>query len=310
MKVFLRRVFELPALFPLREQVWKRAAIKASQSARRVAEEYGYQALDSAGDFFGPGNSRETLFLLGGGSSINELSNSHFEHMRSQASIGFNVWAIHPFIPDVYSFETGKDKDGPSEDTQYISQRLLHQDVIEANPKFLFLRPTLPATPRNLVQVPEALRRNQFMYGRANLPTRNSSNLRRDIHRILQSYKLGEAPSNVLLDNGATVVRMLFFGALQGFKKIVLTGIDLDDRPYFWLSPDYAYGSEEITRVFPRRNGVPHDTLETTDRPFPVDQVIVALSQSLKDHFGISVYIGSSRSTLAPALPVYPWPET
>jgi hypothetical protein len=309
MKIFLRRVFELPGLFALREQVWKRAASKASQSARRVADEYGYQALDCAEDFFGPGKSRETLFLLGGGSSINELSGSHFEHMRSRASIGFNVWAIHPFVPDVYSFETGKDQDGPSEDTQFISQRLLRQDVVEANPKFLFLRPTLPATSRNLVQVPEAFRNNQFMYGRANLPTRNSSNLRRDIHQILRSCKLGEAPSNVLLDNGATIVRMLVFGALQGFKRIVLTGIDLDDRPYFWLAPDYPHGSAEISRVFPRRSGVPHDTLETIDRPFPVDQVIVALSQSLKKDFGISVYAGSSRSTLAPAIPVYPWPE-
>jgi hypothetical protein len=290
MKIFLRKVFELPALFALREQVWRRAATKASQSARRVAFQHGYQALDTAEDFFGPRKSRESLFLLGGGSSINELTGGHFDHIRSRASIGFNVWAIHPFIPDVYSFETGKDQNRPGEDTQF--------------------QPTLPATSRNLVQVPESLRNNQFMYGRANLPTRDASNLLQDVHRVLRAYKLGRNPNNVFLDNGATVVRMLVFGALQGFRNIVLIGIDLDDRPYFWLAPDYPFRSEEIARVFPRRSGLPHDTLETLNRPFPVDRLVLALSHVLKKSFGITVYVGNSRSTLAPSIPVYPWPAT
>ena len=308
-KTSLRKLFESPAAASLRKQVWKSAAARASQSAEMVASSYGYRTLDTTEDFFEPGKSKETLFLLGGGSSINDLSDNDFAHIRSQASIGFNVWAIHPFVPDAYSFETGKEEDGPSEDTQFVSQQLLRQDVIRAGPKFLFLRPTLPASPKNLVQVPQELHNNQFMYGRANLPTRDRSNLLTDVHQILQSYKIGEAPHNVLLDNGATVVRMLVFGALQGFKRIVLTGIDLDDRPYFWMAPEYRHGSPEISRIFPRRSGVPHDTLETVDRPFPVDHVIVALRKALQEDFGITVYVGSPRSTLAPRIPVYSWPK-
>jgi len=308
-KTSLRKLFESPAAASLRKQVWKRAAARASQSAEMVASSYGYRTLDVTEEFFGPGKSKETLFLLGGGSSINDLSDSDFAHMKFHTSIGFNVWAIHPFVPDAYSFETGKQEDGPSEDTRFISQQLLRQDVIRAGPKFLFLRPTLPSNPKNLVQVPQELHNNQYLYGRANLPTRDHSNLFTDVHQILQCYKMGEAPSNVLLDNGATVIRMLVFGALQGFKSIVLTGIDLDDRPYFWLAPEYRHGSPEVSRIFPRRSGVPHDTLETVDRPFPVDQVIVALRKALQEDFGITVYVGSSRSTLAPGVPVYPWPK-
>jgi len=309
LKTSLRKLFESPVAASLRKHVWKRAAARASKSADMVASSHGYQTLDVTEDFFGPGKSKETLFLLGGGSSINDLSDSDFAHMRFHTSIGFNVWAIHPFVPDAYSFETGKEEDGPSEDTQFISQQLLRQDVMQSRPKFLFLRPTLPASPKNLVQVPQELHKNQYIYGRANLPTRDHSNLLADVHQILQSYQMGEAPHNVLLDNGATVIRMLVFGALQGFKSIVLTGIDLDDRPYFWLAPEYHYGSPEICRTFPRRSGVPHDTLETVDRPFPVDQVIVALSTALYEDFDITVYVGSSRSTLAPRIPVYSWPK-
>lgn len=305
----MRRLFEAPVAGALRKQVWKRAASRASQSAKIVAANHGYQTLDITEDFFERHEMKETLFLLGSGSSINDLSDSDFAHIRFEASIGFNVWAIHPFVPDVYSFETGKDEEGPSEDTQFISRQLLRQEVITAGPNFLFLRPTLPASPKNLVQVPHELRNNQYMYGRANLPTRDYANLRMDVREILKSYKMGEPPNNVLLDNGATVVRMLVFGALQGFRSIVLTGIDLDDRPYFWLAPDYRHRTPEVSRIFPRRSGVPHDTLETIDRPFPADQVIVALSQELQQDFGITVYVGSARSALSPAIPVYPWPK-
>ena len=81
--------------------------------------------------------------------------------------------------------------------------------------------------------------------------------------------KLGEAPGNELPDNGAPIVRMLVFSAPQGVKRIVPTGIDLDNRePYFWLAPGYSPGS-----------------------------------------FGISFYVRSSRSTLSPAIPGDPWPE-
>jgi hypothetical protein len=101
---------------------------------------------------------------------------------------------------------------------------------------------------------------------------------------------------------------MILLGALQGFRRIVLVGVDLDSRPYFWQSPDYQFGSDRIRQVFSRPAGTPHDTLETENRPFPTDQFIQALSTVVREELSTEVYVGSADSTLATELPTYPWP--
>ena len=44
-------------------------------------------------------------FLLGSGSSLLELDESHFASIESGISIGLNLWVLHDFVPDVYYFE-------------------------------------------------------------------------------------------------------------------------------------------------------------------------------------------------------------
>jgi hypothetical protein len=146
------------------------------------------------------------------------------------------------------------------------------------------------------------------MYGRANLISRDSKNLQADIRQVVRGYKDARAPDNVLLDNGASVVRMILLGALQGFKRIVLVGVDLDSRPYFWQSSHYLFGSDAIREVFSRPSGRPHDTLETENRPFPTDRFIKALSKVVREELASEVFVGSADSKLATTLPVYPWP--
>lgn len=306
-KGMLRTVLELGIFGPVRFWVWKRQAEKDSQGTRAIASAGGFASLDYRQAVLASVFSERTLFVLGSGSSVNKLSSEQFQLIGRNASIGINAWAVHPFVPSAYSFETGQDGDGPSEETSYVSSLVQRPSVSMAMPKFLFLRPTPPATVENLVQPTPASNSGHIMYGRANLVTARTSNMECDIRRIVRAATRGKIPENVLLDNGASVVRLMFLGALQGFTRIVLVGVDLDTRPYFWDSNDYPYKNGTPAPPLPRPKGRPHNSLETLDRPFPVDQMIVVLSKVLQAELGVDVRIGHASSALADSLPLYGW---
>jgi hypothetical protein len=289
-----------------RSFAWRKIAIRDAAATRRIAAEAGYENLDVHRPFLADKPS-STLFILGSGSSILDLTDAHFKHIGQHASIGINVWAIHPFVPDAYCFETGRETNELRADTDYINLHL-RKTPQSTRPVFLFLRPRNSSFLQNMVRPPDGLRGPRLMYGRANLITNRPANLQADIRRVVRGYRNRKTPSNLLLDNGASVARMILLGALQGFRRIVLVGVDLDSRPYFWQSPDYQFGSDRIRQVFSRPAGTPHDTLETENRPFPTDQFIRALSTVVGEELSTEVYVGSADSTLATALPTYPWP--
>ena len=50
-------------------------------------------------------HKHDTVFILGSGAIITELSPSQWELIRAHDSIGFNNWTMHPFVPTFYFFE-------------------------------------------------------------------------------------------------------------------------------------------------------------------------------------------------------------
>lgn len=307
LKKFARWLLEQEFAELIRFLLWLRIAKRDSLGAARIADRAGYDLLDASSDIWGGDGRPRTIFLLGSGSSVNELDGANFLHIAERISIGINAWAVHSFVPDMYSFETGQDRDGPSEETRFVSGRLQRPEVVESDPHFMFLRPTPPATARNLVQVPEGVTHRPLMYGRANVVTQRERNLRGDLRLIARAAKDGRLPSNVLLDNGASVVRLIWLSALQGFKDVVLVGIDLNSSPYFWHQSLESVDSAELRETMVRPTGTLHNSLETLDRPFPVDFFIQQLSTVLREEMGTRLWISSHSSSLARLLPVYPW---
>ena len=305
----IQRTLELRPLAPIRLWLWHRQAAKTSMSVSHIAAKEGYAELDIRKRTLGMNKASSTLFILGSGSSINELSISQFSIIQSHISIGINAWAIHNFVPDLYCFETGKAGGAPADDTLYISERLQRKEVVDARPEFLFLRPTLPATVKNLVRAPSTLDGKGTLYGRTNLISRSQKNLVTDLERVLQRIWSGHSPSNVLFDNGSSVVRMIVLGFAQGFRDIVLAGVDLDSRPYFWLAPNSPYRSADTERIFSRPANTPHSTLSTDGRPFATNEVITTLASILSRRYGVRLWVAKSSSTLSVFLPTFPWRE-
>ena len=305
---FLRRnLFEHPGMSTLRLQFVRKQAERDSQAARHIAEKLGYASLDWRKNDIFTKSDRGVLYILGSGSSINDLTVANFERISKGSSVGINVWAVHPFIPDVYSFESASQISGVTGEVEFLEKCLARTQVLSKRPNILLLRQRVAPGETQIIRFPPELQDNVRVYGRVNVVSQVRDNLIGDIKRVLSLVRKGRVPGNVLLDNGASVVRLIVLGLLQGFQKIVLVGIDLDSRPYFWLAENYAEPDPEVERLFPRRSGVPHDTLETESRPFPVDEFIVGLARIARSLTGVRIMTGSLDSALAGRLEVYDW---
>jgi len=252
------------------------------------------------------GRENDTFFILGSGASINALTPPHFQEIASGFSVGINAWVSHNFVPNAYSFEGDGISEPPSAEILTMSRALLEKSKSSRDLILFLLRPKRADLAHRTVVVPESLRPRAFVYGRQNLVTKLFPNLYPDLAWSVPRYP-GTRYHSVVIDNGASVVRLISIAKILGFTKIVLVGIDLNASPYFWNSSDASKQTLEQFRSYPRPTMSRHDTLETGNRPFSTLDFIVALSNVLSDKFGMKIFNGSSSSSLRDHLLDYPW---
>jgi len=249
-------------------------------------------------------SSADTFFVLGSGASVADLTPANFEEISRQVSVGINNWGVHDFIPDMYSLESVP-KVGDGRGLSRALELLSREDVLNRRPLILVLKPRTERELVELVNVPAVLRENLSFYGRIGPATRLASNLRDDISDYF-SYVNTRFPS-VLLDSGASVIRMINLGILLGFRKIVLLGVDLNGSPYFW-EKNTAYSSD-LAREIPisHHPAGAHETTLQSSRAFDVVTFVRVLSQYFAEELDGEILVGSSYSRLAEFLPVVSW---
>ena len=213
-----------------------------------------------------------TAFILGTGASVADLSNRKLEHIQSQFSIGVNQWILHPMIPDVYAYEVDPDV--------RLLRALDRPEVRDKVPPLLFLKPSRPEDFSNASHLPKFMRERSYLYSRVNIWTRRETNIGLDLRKIIGPIS-GLRKPDVLLDNGASIARMLALCVMLGFQKIVLVGVDLNNVDYFWhRQPEYlnrlGYSSLDSGQ-----RGRVHETLSLSRRPFPIDRYVRGIRAGL-----------------------------
>ena len=248
--------------------------------------------------------SADTFFVLGSGASINRLSPDNFEEIGANRSVGINTWPIHSFIPDFYSFECVP-WIGDGLDFSRSLGLLYREDVRKVKPPLVVLRLKTAFEVEQLAELPEEFEDRLFFYGRVSPATREVSNLVADLEFLLRSSMQLEPV--VVADSGSSIVRMVALGIAMGYRKIVLTGVDLNNAPYFWQENSRYDEIRSRFPVFSRQVGATHETLERGRRPFIVTEMVSALAEIIDSRFQGTLFVSSVESTLADLLPLYPW---
>ena len=271
-------------------------AVRERKRLRSVSETLGLPVFgsDALRALRGLKPDATTAFILGTGASAADLSDQKLEYIQSQFSIGVNQWILHPMIPDLYAYEVDPDV--------RLLQALDRPEVRDKVPHLLFLKPSRPEDFSNASHLPKFMRERSFLYSRVNIWTRRATNVGRDF-RGITSVIPSLRKTDVLVDDGASIARMLALCVMLGFQEIVLVGVDLNNVEYFWhRRPDFLR-LLGIHRFATAQKGQSHETLTSLGRPFPIDEYIVRISSEPRGN--VEIAVESSKSLLANRIRVW-----
>lgn len=299
----LRPIFDSPVGLGARLLIGSSQARRQVRHTARLASSQSARVLDLRRMEFDD-SSRRVLFILGSGESVEELDERHFELIRKHSSVGLNAWPLHPFVPDFLAFEPF---DEESTDYVQLFTSVLHQDRFrEKRPSILLFRPSSELDAERYSLIPDYLRQRSYYYSRFVPVTRSLRTLKTEIRALHGLQALGLLGHGVVMDLGASILRMLSLAWIQGFHSVVLVGVDLNGGRYFWEANPAHLARNDLVRFSPGFVRKTHETMERGCKGFTVSEVLGEFAQAFRER-GKSVFVGSGSSMLADFLPVFDW---
>jgi hypothetical protein len=222
----------------------------------------------------------DTVFIFGSGASLNAITADEWERIGRHNTMGFNWFVRQQFVRCDYHLI--REVVPHALRAQWRQEVETYFRLFRENPRFADAIVVVQAGFR-------ALSGNRAI-GTRLLPTRN----RVFPFRSTESTMPSAAFSDGLAHGAGTLTECVNFAALAGWTRIVIAGVDLYDRRYFWLAGDQT---------------VAGDT--TVDEPHRTVGVVDTLRDWRKyyEGRGISVFVHNPRSLLSAALPVWAWPQ-
>ncbi len=217
----------------------------------------------------------DTVFVLGSGPSINDLSPYDWEHIAAGNTISFNRFFRQQFVRVDYHLTA-----------EVIDYHEL-AGAFATNPRY-------SATVHLIQEGWWAIGGNTIL-GRRLLP--KSARIFRFRRRARGRYSPpSESFANGLSHGFGTVIDVVNFAYLVGWKNIVLVGVDLYDKRYFWLREGET-DREEIPGL-------------TYRSPFPGGRDTVSMLARWSELLlakGVSMQVFSQKSLLAEVVPIFQW---
>lgn len=241
----------------------------------------------------------DTIFLLGSGPSINNLTPQNFSDIKKHDSIGFNFWFAHEFVPNFYMMQVLKEKPSPMLD--------LFCDRIDDYGKVSFIirgsalaKGMFDLDDKRLIKLKE-----KTVYFLNEYPIAGRCRIEIDtlidyMHALgfLEHGRIGD-----FVPKWRGTLGLLVSLAYQmGYKNIVLCGMDMRDSNHFWDHPHY-----ELLR---KKYGLPVSNnlnlmTDDTFSPNTVPSYMYKLNKWMQDKSGVNLFVADPDTVLHPEIPVY-----
>jgi hypothetical protein len=221
----------------------------------------------------------DTVFIFGSGGSLNEMSRDEWQQIEAFDTLGFN-WFVHQqFVRLDFHVvrELGEEKDWRRDIVRYF-------DLIRSNHRF--------ANTTFLVQTGFEATNGNRAIGLRMLPEGSKLFLFRSLrNRPLPGESFAEGISHA----EGTLSDAINIAALIGWRHIVLCGVDLYNRQYFWLPEgEPRYGD---TTTSGHHNTAMFGIVET-----------IRAWREFYDRRGVTLHVYNPKSLLAQVLPIWQRP--
>ena len=248
----------------------------------------------------------DTLFILGSGASVNELSDQDWHYIASCNSVGFNYWMAHPFVPDLY-FTEPLIFSLASEDFQALSEA--RKDAYSITPLILNYKEWNPQAEVYLTKkFPQVLVQNLYYYAPYNLRLNNAWMMK----LLLLGWRrkrFSNNPFNWLILQRGTLDMLIMLGYFAGFTEIVLVGVDLSNTAYFFENPNLNFVFRPSVLQTGKVHRTADPTLDINKISVTIDKYIYMLNEILLKPKGVCLFVASEKSRLYPRIGKYTFPE-
>ena len=248
----------------------------------------------------------DRLYILGSGPSINDIETRQWDVISEHDSFAFNMFLAHPFVPTYYHMEL------VAHHAELFKECYLAKSAeFKARPMIL-----------NMRKIPGDKDAGDFNYIEnlyVSIPTvfggegMNSREVFRHYY-LFRDYE----KENLLVHYRASLMIAVSFAILMGYKEIILAGVDMYSRDYFFYDEN-MYNDFVATKIRDNRLkeeaalsagnsiGTIHRIADPTrsSSSLPVDKALLLLNDIVLKPKGINLYLLSEKTLLYPYLEVY-----
>lgn len=258
----------------------------------------------------------DRIFLLASGATVNNLTPQDWEHIAKYDSIGFNYWLIHNFVPTYYFFEgfSGSDLDplNVQESNSYFDiwlKWLKNKKEAYTGVPFICDYKIWYDLTGDFKHVPEKIKNNLYLYAPHVFKASSVSLMKLILFFCLYMDYFKLFNYSCIIKHRGTINALITFSMLAGYKEIILIGVDLNSKDYFWEVNPEKYSSGPLPDK--KETGTQHSTYNVSLAKnlyscLSIDVFIDLLERFILRPYGVKLYIGSRESALYPRLPLYP----
>lgn len=213
------------------DTIW--ADVRATRRARRIlASMRACGVLHTVDELDIAATKRSnTIFILGSGSSVNDLTDADWAFIGTHDSIGFNYWLLQDFVPTFYFVELGT---ASLAEDEYIL-RLLDRRLPDLGGMPIIVESKCWLRHDGVTsRLPRRLRSQVFFYAPYYLRTTSFDVVEWLMRRGRWFWRYGSCDLRAIVHHRASLSAIVLFAFLAGYEEIVLAGVDLSNSVYFW----------------------------------------------------------------------------
>jgi len=233
----------------------------------------------------------DTLFILGSGSTINDITDEQWEIIKKHDSVGFNFWLLHSFTPNFYVYEEHLDRKRNDIFYANLNRKIdeyKHLPIIVKDVEYKGI---------TYQKIPKELIKNYYLSSEIVVPDFNEKKVSKNLKFMLKYYRwTNKRRIHVIPKKSGSLSYLLFLGYMMRYRKIILCGVDLNNNNYFFDNMD-------VLKPLNEGKGV-HPTNISKKDNVPMERII-DMFNDVAARQGVEIYCGSKKSALYPRYPCY-----
>ncbi len=239
----------------------------------------------------------DTIFILGSGPSINDITQQQWDVIARHDSIGFNWWFVHDFVPSFYMFQSANDRMLNilrDKHHQYSKVPFLLRGSAFASGKFDFTDERL-----NLLK-------NQPVYFINEYPIAARCSIEpKLLYRYMEALGL-LTPGRIskFIPKWRSSLGLIISLSFQmGYKKIVLCGADMQQSDHFWDYEPFLTVKKKYR--LPEKGSAKLKFRFESGSSTSLPRYIYTFRDWMNSKNGVKTYIINNRTILHPKVELY-----